>query len=119
MNQNKAGRIKAITGVALISSIGKSIKAAKAFESAAQRPKKIPKSKDIKKEIRTRRKVKAKAFQKTAVTASSKSLFITRCGKGRIRGAAIIADTAYHIRRKKNGERILQIFILFIPFYFL
>ena len=77
VNQNKAGRINAITGVALINSNGKSIKAEKAFESAAISPKKNPKINEIKKEIMTRRKVKAKAFQKTEVTDSSNNLSIT------------------------------------------
>ena len=77
VNQNKAGRIKAITGVARINSSGKSKKAEKAFESAAVRPKKNPRINEIKKEIMTRRKVKAKAFQKTVVTDSSNNLLIT------------------------------------------
>lgn len=77
VNQNKAGRIKAITGVALINSNGKSIKAAKAFESAAKRPENNPKIREIMKDMITRKKVKAKAFQKAVVMASSKNLFIT------------------------------------------
>lgn len=77
VNQNKAGRINAITGVALINSKGKSIKAAKALESAAISPKKKPKIREIKKEMITRKKVKAKAFQNTAVKASSNNLLIT------------------------------------------
>ena len=77
MNQNKAGRINAITGVALINSNGKSIKAEKAFESAAISPKKNPKINEIKKEMITRKKVKAKAFQNVTVTASSNNLLIT------------------------------------------
>ena len=77
VNQNKAGRINAITGVALINSNGKSIKAEKAFESAAISPKKNPKINEIKKETITRKKVKAKAFQNDTVTASSNNLSIT------------------------------------------
>ena len=77
MNQNKAGRINAITGVALINSKGKSIKAEKAFESAAISPKKNPKIREIKKEMITRKKVKAKAFQNDTVSASSNNLSIT------------------------------------------
>ena len=77
VNQNKAGRINAITGVALINSNGKSIKAEKAFESAAISPKKNPKIREIKKEMITRKKVKEKAFQKDTVKASLNNLLIT------------------------------------------
>ena len=77
VNQNKAGKINAITGVALISSKGKSMKAEKAFESDAIRPRKKPQIKESKKDKIPRKKVKAKAFQNTEVTASSKSLLIT------------------------------------------
>ena len=77
VNQNKAGRIKAITGVALISSKGKSMKAENDFESAAISPEKKPQIKEIKKDKITRTKVNANAFQKTAVPESSKSLIIT------------------------------------------
>ena len=77
VNQNKAGKIKAITGVALISSKGKAMKAEKDFESEAMRPKKNPKIREIKKDTITRKKVKPKAFQKTLVSTSSKSRFIT------------------------------------------
>lgn len=77
VNQKSAGRITAITGLALTRPRGNSIRAEKAFESAAKRPIKKPAVIEIKKEIITRKKVKAKAFQKAAVTASSKSLIKT------------------------------------------
>ena len=61
----------------------------------------------------TRKKVKAKAFQKKELCARVKSLNKTVCGKGRISGAAIIAATAYHSIIRKKGEIILQRFSFF------
>ena len=74
VNQKRAGRIRAITGVDLTRSRGKSRKAEKAFESAAKRPRKKPSVREIKKEMITRKKVKAKAFQKSPVRTSWESL---------------------------------------------
>ena len=69
-----------IFGVVLINAIigtVQEMKAEKAFESDAIRPRKKPQIKESKKDKIPRKKVKAKAFQNTEVTASSKSLLIT------------------------------------------
>ena len=80
VNQKRAGRIKAITGVDLIRASGKSRKAAKVCESAARSPRKKPAIREIMKERRTLKKLNAKACQKRTVAASSKSLNKTECG---------------------------------------
>ena len=69
---------------------------------------------EMKKEIITRKKVNAKAFQKTAVTDNSRRRNKTLWGKGSISGAFINPENTYHTSTRKKREINLQNFILVI-----